>query len=485
MVCGMQSLAAARDVATIQKGGLADFIRIAWKLVEPAIQYSHNWHIDVVSEHLEAVSRGTIRNLIINEPPGSSKSLMVSVFWPVWDWIETPGRRWIYASYDLGLQKRDGKKALDIIQSPWFQERWGSKFALTETDPSVLKYENDKGGWRYGTSVRGPVTGRHAHRLVVDDPVKPLEATKVNLQKCLEWWNGTMGTRQADAKKTAKVVMMQRLHDLDLAGEMIKTGDYEVLRLPMRYEARNPCVTVLGVADRRTKEGELLDPRRVPEVEVAKLEKVLGPVGTAAQLQQRPTPEGGNIFHKSWLAKLYDFPPTDLDQIIQSWDMAFKKTEETDYVCGQVWGRKGPDYYLLYLINERLSFVDTLAAVREVIAQYPYALVKLVEDKANGPAVVSMLELEFPGWELVDPRGGKVARANAVAPLYKGGNVYLPRYAPWLQTYRDQLTGFPKAPNDDMVDCSSQALSWMLENVSNLEAAMAAAREKFKQGPYR
>lgn len=471
----MLSMAAARDVALIQKGGLADFIRVGWKIVEPSRTYVSNWHIDAIADHLEAVSKGQIRNLVINVPPGSTKSLSVSVFWPVWDWILHPGLRWIFASFDLKLQKRDGRRSLDLIQSAWFRERW-PQLALTEKDPSVLHYVTTASGWRYGTSVRGTVTGNHGDRLVCDDPIKPLDATKNNLDRCLEWWDGTMGTRQADAKTTARVVMMQRLHDRDLAGEMSKRGDYEVLRLPMRYEAKFPCVTSLGVADPRTVDGELLDPARVPEAEVAKLEKILGPIGAAAQLQQRPTPAGGNIFQLSWLQKTYTQLPLAIDQWVMSVDCAFKGKETSDFVCIQVWARAGVNFYLVDLVNERLRFTDTMIKIKEMSDLYPLALVKLVEDAANGPAVVDVMATTLWGLELVKPKGGKEARANAVTPLFRGENVFLPGHAHWVKEYRTQLSTFPYAANDDMVDATSQALSWMLENTSNLEAAMSEFR---------
>lgn len=465
-----------RDRAIVAKGGLGDFIRLAWKQVEPSRNYVENWHIGAISEHLQAVSSGQIRNLVINVPPGSTKSLSVSVFWPVWNWIMAPELRWIYASFDLKLQKRDGRRCLDLISSKWFQDRWGEKVALVEKDAPVLQFSNTAGGWRYGTSVRGTVTGNHADRLIVDDPIKPLDATKVNLERCLEWWDGTMGTRQVNPKTTAKVVMMQRLHDRDLAGEMIRRGGYEVLRLPMRYEAKNPCVTVLGKADPRTEEGQLLDPVRVPEEEVQKLEAVLGPLGTAAQLQQRPTPAGGNIFQLVWLQNTYESLPLSVDQWVLSADCTFKGKADSDFVCIQVWARVGVDFYLVDLINERLSFTDTVIRIREMSNRWPLALVKLVEDAANGAAVVDTLRRELHGLELVKPKGGKEARANAVTPVFRSGNVYLPASAPWLGAYKDQLSSFPYAANDDMVDSTTQALSWMLENVNNLEAAMAEVR---------
>lgn len=475
------SLEAARDVAMVEKGGLTEFIRLAWKTVEPSRPFVSNWHIGAIAEHLEAISRGQIRNLILNVPPGSTKTLSVSIFWPAWDWIRNPGLRWIFASYGANMQRKAGRKCLDLLQSKWFRARWPS-FRLAERDPSVANFWTDKGGFRFGTTVRGEVTGNHADRLVCDDPIKPLEITKNSLDLCLEWWTGTMSTRQADPRTTARVVMMQRLHDRDLSGEMERAGDYEVLRLPMRYEAKFPCITALGRPDPRTEDGELLDPNRVPEEEVRSLEKKLGPIPAAAQLQQRPTPEGGNIFALGWLQNTYTHLPPAVDAWALSADCTFKGKDTSDFVCIQVWARVGVDFYLVDLVNERLSFTDTLIRLREMSARWPLVVVKLVEDAANGAAVVDVLRRELHGLELVKPLGGKEARANAVTPVFRSGNVYLPEHAPWLSEYKAQLSTFPYASNDDMVDSTSQALSWMLHNLNNLEAAMAEFRRMHGHG---
>jgi predicted phage terminase large subunit-like protein len=314
---------------------------------------------------------------------------------------------------------------------------------------------------------------------VVDDPVKPLEVTKIGLDRCLEWWDGTMSTRQADARTTARVIMMQRLHESDLAGAMIERGGYEVLRLPMRYEKANPCVTVLGMPDPRTEDGELLDPARAPEEEVKKLEEQLGPQGSAAQLQQRPTPASGGIFAKEWLENTYiDLPPAGvIDQWCMSVDCTFKRTDTSDFVCISVWARQGTKFYLADLVNERLSFTETLAAIERMSRKWPMCLTKLVEDAANGPAVVDVLAEDVLGLELVPPRGGKVARAHAVTPLFRTGRVLLPHDAPWVKVYKSQMSLFPFGANDDMVDSTSQGLSWMFANLSHLESAMAAVRK--------
>ncbi len=463
-----------RQKALVAKGGLVDFVRMAWPLVEPARAYQHNWHIDVIAAHLEAVSRGEIRNLIINVPPGFMKSLLVCVFWPVWEWIQRPGIRWINASFDLGITTGQAKKIVDILQSKWFQDRWGD--LLKSRDPAVGKLDTTETGWRISTSVRGKATGFHADITVVDDPIKPRDLTKKLLLLVLDWWDQTMASRQADPKTGRRVIIMQRLHETDLAGVAIATGDYVHVRLPMRYEAEYPCETPWG-RDPRTEEGELLWPSRVPIEAVAKLEKELGPVGTAAQLQQRPSPAKGLIFEKGWFQE-YDELPPDIDQWVQSWDMTFKAEDASDYVCGGVIARKGANYYLVHLLCERLSFPECIPAVKGFSTQYPQALEKLVEDKANGPAIVATLNREIPGLVLVNPQGGKVSRANACAPILKAGNFWIPRGARWGPALIAQMTGFPKGANDDMVDMVSQALNHMQANVSNLVAAMAALQAR-------
>lgn len=462
----------------VHKGGLREFIRLAWHCVEsrPLIG---NWHIDAIADHLEAMSKVQIRNLIVNVPPGCGKSKIVSVLWPAWEWIERSGTRWIYASYDQALSFRDAEASLELITSPWYEARWG---VVADPNQKILDYENKKGGWRYGTSVRGKVTGRHADIRVFDDPIKPLEATKKGLEQCIAWWNGTMSTRVADAATSRYAGIMQRIHENDLSGHLIDKGDVEVLSLPMEFETRKPCATSIGFRDPRTVEGELLFPARFPAAEVAKMTDTLGPLNASAQLQQNPTPSSGGIFEKGWMQQWFFLPPV-IDQWFSSWDMTFKDEETSDFVCGGVWARAGLDYYLVWVLNKRLSFPASLAQMVRTATEYPQATTKLVEDKANGTAVVSMLQKDIQGLELVEPEGGKVARANAVSFLFSNHRVWLPGNADcyagtsYIDTVK-QLVGFPKATNDDIVDMISQGLNWGHKNHSNLEAAMAAWKKR-------
>ncbi len=453
------------------RGSVKDFLRLSWPIIEPGRKFLDNWHLDAVSEHLQAIHKGDIRRLIINVPPGTCKSLLTSVAWPTWVWIRDPGFRFIVASYDGNLTIRDARRQLQIIDSAWFKARWGDRILIGK-DPAAGDFTNTAGGFRYSASVEGPVTGRHADCQIVDDPIKPKNLTRKALDGCIDWWDGTMSSRMADPTTGRRVMIMQRLHDDDLAGYCARSGGYELLRLPMRFEPKACSYTKIG-GDLRTTDGELLWPARFPESAIASLEREMGSRVAAAQLQQNPVPDGGNIFKKEWF-KHYTTLPAKFDHICQSWDLAFKGTNNSDYVVGQVWGQVGGTFYLLDCVRDKLSFPETLEAIRALTKKWPRVTMKLVEDKANGPAVISTLEKEIPGLVAVNPEGGKEARANAIAPLYEAGNVYHPHpsICLWVSDHEEEMLRFPFGSYDDSVDAATQALLHLYGKQSNYFAAL-------------
>lgn len=477
------------DREAVRRFGLYEFVKLAWHCVESS-PFLDNWHIELICKHLEAVTRGEILRLVINIPPGCMKSLLVSVFWPVWEWIEHPERSWMYASFDASLSRRDAIKAQDIIGSRWFQERWPElSIGFGNRATSATEYYTNAGGLRFSTSVAGKSTGWHCDRQVVDDPTKPkdtkggAEATGVKLKEARDWWTGTMASRQKNPKSFSRVVVMQRLHEDDLAGLCIDSGEYVVLRLPMEFEADTRCETKWG-RDPRTVEGELLWPERYNADKVKELQdpiKGLGAADYAAQYQQRPMPKGGGLFRKDHFKRRYRTVPEDC-QWMQSWDMRFKESSVSgDMVVGGVWAYKNAHFYLVKVYRGRWSFTQTIDAMKLAITEFPQATLKLVEDKANGPAVVNMLRDEITGLVLVDPEGGKEARANAVSPLFEAGNVWLPEdelMEPWVDGYIAELCAFPRGRFDDQVDMTSQALIRLKASaLSRFLAAMAAAKD--------
>lgn len=196
---------------------LREFARQAWQIIEPSTPFVGGWHIDAIIKHLEAVTAGQIRNLLINVPPRHMKSLLVSVFWVAWEWIRWPERRWLYSSYAASLSIRDSVNCRRLIESPWYQQRWGDSFALTSDQNTKGRFDNNRSGYRLTTSVGGAVTGEGGDRIVCDDPHNVQEAESDSVRKgTLEWFDVVMSTRVNDPKTAAKVVVMQRCHQQDL-----------------------------------------------------------------------------------------------------------------------------------------------------------------------------------------------------------------------------------------------------------------------------
>lgn len=440
---------------------LKEFIRQAWDVVEPGTPYVSGWHLDAICEHLEAISRGDLRNLLITIPPRHMKSLSVCVFWPCWEWIRAPQRRWLYASYAESLSVRDSVRCRRLIQSPWYQSRFGDRFSITVDQNEKHRFETDHGGCRIASSVGGSNTGEGGDRIVCDDPhnVQEAESDVTRKSEC-DWWDRVMSTRLNDPKTGAKVIIMQRVHESDLAGHVLKQGGYEHLCLPAEYDGVRRT-TSIGWTDPRQHENELLWPEQFGAAQIEELKLRMGSYAAAAQLQQRPSPASGGIFKRHWWRSYNEaLDVDDCDEMIQSWDLAFKDGKNSSYVVGQVWGRWGADMALLDQRRARMTFPETLDAFRQLTARWPRAGCKLVEDKANGPALIAMLQCEIPGIVPVRPDGTKEARAHAVSPLIEAGNVYLPdkSIAPWIDEFIEECAVFPKGAHDDQVDCCTQAL---------------------------
>jgi predicted phage terminase large subunit-like protein len=449
---------------------LAAFAGQAWHVVEPATPFVHGWHIDAICEHLEAVTRGEIRNLVINIPPRHMKSLLVSVFWPTWEWTTHPERRWLFSSYAAGLSIRDSLKSRRIIESPWYQRNWGHVYRLTTDQNVKARYDNTATGYRIATSVGGSATGEGGDRIICDDPHNVDEAESETIRhSTLDWWDGTMSTRGNDPATVARVIVMQRVHESDLSGHVLEQGGYEHLALPAEYDPTSAVATGIGWVDPRDAEGELLWPERFGPDALADLKVRLGSYKAAGQLQQRPSPAGGGVIRREWW-RYYAEPPATFDEVIQSWDMAFKDVTTSDYVVGQVWGRVDAECWLLDQVRGRMDMPATVQAVTMLKAKWPRTGALLVEDKANGPAVIATLKKKIPGMIAVEPEGGKQARAAAVAPFIEAGNVHIPESAPWVGDYVEEHAQFPLGAHDDQVDGTSQALLRLLVRKRGMQA---------------
>jgi predicted phage terminase large subunit-like protein len=325
------------------------------------------------------------------------------------------------------------------------------------------------------------VTGKHADIQVCDDPHKPLDAQNksgVNLEKVKNWWSGTMASRHRDPKFGRRLIIMQRLHEDDLSGVCLAQG-YEHLCLPAHFDPDRASRTSVG-GDRRTKRDELLFEQRFPESTLKKLSKELGD-HAQAQYEQEPSFKGGGPI-KAEHFRYWRRLPDQWDALFWSWDCTFKDTSESDFVCGQFWGKAGPNYFLLWRVYEKMDFSTTLDVVLEMrtwgLRQFGHGFDVIVEDKANGTAVINVLTKKVPGLVAVTPIGGKVARAQACSFLFRGGNVFFPHPEldgyEWSKDHASTVKKFPKVQKDDTVDAMTQALLYGEMREGNMIEALRA-----------
>jgi predicted phage terminase large subunit-like protein len=473
----------ALDQEDVKAGGLLKFVELAWAQVEPA-RYMSNWHVGLICEHLEALHRLEILDLLIEVPPGCMKSLTAAVFFPAWVWINDPGHKFIFATYAQDLSDRDAKRHRDLVASEWFRDRWGDKCSIGEGQlQQVRMFETAQKGFRFSTSVGGVATGRHADTLVFDDPNRVQDAytgsdeAGAAFDKSHTFWNVGMSTRRANPTTTRNLVIAQRLHDVDVPGRLASEG-YRRLRIPMRYDPN--LVSIPRGVDPRAESGEtMLWPERFPESDVAKLEVKLGPIHASAQLQQNPVPDSGALFKMDGWRYWTIRPDLRGAQVVLSLDCTFKGEATSDYVVIEAWARIGSRFYLLDQVRGQWTFTETCDAFKAFAAKWPTATAKLVEDKANGTAVMNALARTVSGMIPIEPHGGKQARAHATSPLYAAGNVYIPEPGPehpWVSDYQQEHLRFPRGANDDQVDCTSQALNYFAMHPAAAYAYDAAKR---------
>lgn len=492
------------EEATALGKDLRTFVRAAWPVLEPSTPYLHNWHIDLLCEYLEAFYAGEVRRLIVNMPPRYMKSGLCTILGPVWDWTHRPHHRFLFASYAQPLSTKHSIDRRTLIRSLWFQERFGHMFRLAGDQDVKTKYANDKRGHMIATSFGGIGTGEGGDYVVIDDPQDPKRAASDTQRETINTrFDQTFSTRLDDKKRGGILVVMQRLHARDLTGHLLeKEGDsWEHVKLPA--EVKRSTVVEFPRSDRKvTREpGQPLWPEREDSAELEQAAIDLGSYGYAGQYDQDPSPAEGGIFRRTWWGfwkpagldlqapqlvlpddtvfkyRLIELPV--LEMKLQSWDCTFKDTKDSDYVVGQVWGAAGARRFLIDQIRDRMSFTRTISEVKQMSSEHPDAYTKIIEDKANGPAVIDTLKDSVPGVIAVNPEGGKDARAQAVSPQVEAGQVYLPHpaIAPWVWDYIEEHATFPNAANDDQVDGTSQALLRMMHHAQAAVQTPAGVRQ--------
>ena len=466
-------------------GDLRVYMREAWHVLEPHASFSPNWHLDAIADHLTAISRGELRDLVINIPPRCTKSLSVSVLWMTWEWTWRPWTQWLFSAYVDRLAIRDSVKCRRLIQSPWYQERWGHLFQLTGDQNEKIRFDNNRGGYRIASSVAGSVTGEGANRLVLDDPHDPQGAeSETQRETTLRWIDETWSTRRNNPLKDARVVMMQRLHQKDATGHILSTQDgWEHLMIPMRYDPKRSCVTSIGWTDPRKTEGELLHPERFPEHVLRQIEKPMGPYGVAGQMQQEPVARSGGQFERAWFLQDYDYVPKGSAMIwVRAWDAAgthgggkytagvrigVRVTDGMIFVAhverGQ-WGA-GPRNAIILATaqNDAELFGTGVNGTRQPNKRA--VLHRFEQEPGSGgkDQAKSFLRL-LRGYrcEAEPSTGDKFTRADPFAGACKNGDVHvLP--GPWREAFLDEMEAAgPGAEFLDQMDGSSSAYNRLM-----------------------
>jgi predicted phage terminase large subunit-like protein len=448
------------------------FVQEAWRILEPVSPLVWSWHLDLICEYLTLIRDenfkkvcGDLEGIIFNVPPRTMKSLLISVFFPIWVWTTKPSRRFMSVSYSEKLSTQHSVFRRSIIESDWYQKEWGTVFSLSRDQNVKSHYENSARGTMFSTGMQATATGMGGDILIFDDPLNPEQAvSQVEREAVNLRFDTTFRSRINDPATGVKIIIMQRLHELDLTGHVLarESSRWEHLSLPAIATEDDTWVFPSSKEVVNQKAGDLLWAARLPK---SFLDSQRVGMGSWAFNGQTPAPLDGGIIKRQWV-RFYRQLPEKFEFMVQSWDCTFSGGSDNDFVAGQVWARSGGKYFMLpYRTYERLDFGPTMAAIKACHAKFPQAHAVLIEDKANGPAIISELQKEIAGVVAVNPEGGKIARAQATAPLWEAGSIELPDPqvfgCSWVEDYLHNICAFPKAAHDDDMDSTSQALIYM------------------------
>lgn len=514
---------------------LLDYVGEFWPILEPGRKFKRGWAVEAIAEHLEAVSDNKILRLLINVPPGMSKSLLTNVFWPTWEWgpRKQPWLRYLSVSYSQGLTRRDNRKSRTLVKDPKYVDLFGEILTISSDESNVDKFSNDQSGWRLATSTGGRVMGERGDRVIVDDPNDTAKVeSRAELQSVLQWFTEVLPTRINDPSTSAIVIIMQRVHESDVSGHILASEmDYVHLCLPMEFESDRRCYTPTrlsymnrqamsrGVelrevehsrlprlltiektdaeagkflsdeqrvsyeealrggtlkwkkgysADLRQEDNELLFPERFPRDYLEKdlkpsLRSWGGTYAEAGQLQQRPSPRGGAMFHKGWF-QFIDFAPA-CSRIVRGWDLAGSKDKRSAMTVGLKLGEMvGGGYVVIDVTRGKWSPHEVNQEILRCAQQDgPLAEFDFPQDpgQAGKTQVMSLRSLlASTGVDVYSSpeTGDKADRARPFAAQAEGGNVYLVR-APWNDAFLAEIGSFPASETKDQVDAASRAFA--------------------------
>lgn len=481
------SMRDARWALSAPRHSFTKFLREAWPILEPANPLIDDWYVDLLCEYLQQVTDGKIQKLLINIPPRTGKSNIVTILWPAWTWTVKPFLRFISCSYSASLSVKHSVDRRRLIESQWYLDRWGGMVRMRDDQNMKNEYENAARGHMIATSVGGTLTGKGGDVIIEDDMINPIEAeSDATRAYAISMHQAVLSSRLDNPRRGIRVVVEQRTHHRDITGHILanETG-WTHLLLPLVAEHKTTIVfPVTGrIVERQA--GEIMNPHRYGEKEVSDLRQAMGSRTFASQSQQNPTAEVGNIIKRQWW-KRWTVLPSGFDIVITSWDMTFKETEEGSYVVGQVWGKQGSKFYLIAQVRQRMDFAESLLSVQNLARMHPIATGHLVEDKANGPAIISALQGKVSGIIPIEPHGSKMARAQAVSPIIEAGDVFIPddSTCAWASDFVEECAAFRGESGElnDQVDAATQAIYWLSQARQFTQADLVDERSFIDDG---
>ena len=437
------------------------FLHRAMKSVSPGVRYLHNWHVEAIAAYLDACAKGEITRLIINLPPRMLKSTIVSAAWPAWLLGHNPSQRIMAASYAQALSLKHSTDCRVVMEADWYRRLFPNT-QLCQDQNEKEKFSTTMRGYRRAVSVGGAAIGEGGNVLIIDDPLNPLQASHHHQRTSVNaWFDHTWATRLDDKQTGAMVVVMQRLHRDDLSGYLLEKGGWEHLCLPAI--APVPMVVSCGGFTYRRQEGEVLHEAREPQALLERAKLDLGSTNFAAQYQQAPVHEVGNIIRREWFVRAPLAAIGQGEGCVQSWDTGIKVGVAHDASACATFVLRDGAHVMVDMLVVRQEYPALKRTIMEHAARFaPEAI--LVEDKGSGQSLLQDLrrEAQLP-LIAVTPVKDKISRVIQATGMMEAGKLVLPVQASWLSAFEQEFFSFPDGAHDDQVDAVSQYLNWSIK----------------------
>jgi predicted phage terminase large subunit-like protein len=479
---------------------LIEFIRGAWRILEPAVPFVEGWHIDMLCDHLEALSTNRLleRDVLINEPPDTSKSIITMVMWPAWEWTWAPWTRWLTSSYDDGLALRDAVQTRRLMQTEWYRSKMADPWTFTSDQNVKGYYLNNRTGWRISTSMNGGNTGWHAHRVVVDDPhnVKTGESEAVRAST-LTSWKEVYPSRVLPGG--ARVMVGQRVHEEDCTADWLDRErdtihhielqeEYEVPENKLGTRIAGYCSLTGGTHDRRTVEGDLLTPERFPREKIEQRKVELGPYAYSAQYQQRPTPRAGMVLDAAWFPQTPRLERSTVD-LVAAFDLNYSDAETSDWTIGMLAAVERtpllPRIHIIDVLRAHLSEEKHVENISDWLMLWKPILVGIEKRAFEKQGATRDLCRQLMGYcaernhaltlEPIEADADKVTRAMIIPGRAKAGLITVDKAAgakTWWPILSRQMSQFPKSAHDDDVDALAHLVRLVVEKLETVRGQM-------------